>query len=136
SPFPEQPRLGGIALRTPVRRTRARNEHQLACACRCGLSTERFNANLLRRGGPTRVAEMLSLRGWNRRDAPNTCSGAREAGAQTERRGGAGPVRGLLVGEDLTGRLVSTPEGRHAPRGSVLLRFDFQQLRRFGADAA
>jgi hypothetical protein len=27
-------------------------------------------------------------------------------GAQTERRGGAGPVRGLLGGKDLTGRLV------------------------------
>jgi hypothetical protein len=26
------------------------------------------------------------------------------AGAQTERRGGAGPVRGLLGGKDLTGR--------------------------------
>src|SRR5437016_13376144 len=28
-------------------------------------------------------------------------------GAQTERRGGAGPVRGLLGGKDLTGRFVS-----------------------------
>jgi hypothetical protein len=28
------------------------------------------------------------------------------SGAQTERRGGAGPVRGLLGGKDLTGRLV------------------------------
>jgi hypothetical protein len=27
------------------------------------------------------------------------------AGAQTERRGGAGPVRGLLGGKDLAGRL-------------------------------
>jgi hypothetical protein len=27
------------------------------------------------------------------------------SGAQTERRGGAGPVRGLLGGKDLTGRL-------------------------------
>jgi hypothetical protein len=29
------------------------------------------------------------------------------AGAQTERRGGAGPVRGLLGGKDLTGRFSS-----------------------------
>src|SRR5262249_53006212 len=29
------------------------------------------------------------------------------SGAQTERRGGAGPVGGLLGGKDLTGRLVS-----------------------------
>ena len=29
-----------------------------------------------------------------------------DAGAQTERRGGAGPVRGLLGGKDPTGRLV------------------------------
>jgi hypothetical protein len=28
------------------------------------------------------------------------------SGAQTERRGGAGPVRGLLGGKDLTGRFV------------------------------
>jgi hypothetical protein len=28
--------------------------------------------------------------------------------AQTERRGGAGPVRGLLGGKDLTGRFYST----------------------------
>jgi hypothetical protein len=27
-------------------------------------------------------------------------------GAQTERRGGAGPVRGLLGGKDLTGRYL------------------------------
>ena len=27
-------------------------------------------------------------------------------GAQTERRGGAGPVRGLLGGKDLTGRFL------------------------------
>jgi hypothetical protein len=31
---------------------------------------------------------------------------ATSPGAQTERRGGAGPVRGLLGGKDLTGRLV------------------------------
>src|SRR5207249_2422607 len=31
------------------------------------------------------------------------------AGAQTERRGGAGPVRGLLGSKDLTGRFVSRP---------------------------
>jgi hypothetical protein len=30
---------------------------------------------------------------------------ATHPGAQTERRGGAGPVRGLLGGKDLTGRL-------------------------------
>jgi hypothetical protein len=30
---------------------------------------------------------------------------ATSPGAQTERRGGAGPVRGLLGGKDLTGRL-------------------------------
>jgi hypothetical protein len=29
-------------------------------------------------------------------------------GAQTERRGGAGPVRGLLGGKDLTGRFSLT----------------------------
>src|SRR6266540_5461292 len=29
-----------------------------------------------------------------------------DPGAQTERRGGAGPVRGLLGGKDLTGRFV------------------------------
>jgi len=29
------------------------------------------------------------------------------SGAQTERRGGAGPVRGLLGGKDLTGRFLS-----------------------------
>jgi hypothetical protein len=29
------------------------------------------------------------------------------SGAQTERRGGAGPVRGLLGGKDLTGRFFS-----------------------------
>src|SRR5437773_724699 len=29
-------------------------------------------------------------------------------GAQTERRGGAGPVRGLLGGKDRTGRLLAT----------------------------
>ena len=29
---------------------------------------------------------------------------ATHPGAQTERRGGAGPVRGLLGGKDLTGR--------------------------------
>src|SRR5262245_51539890 len=31
------------------------------------------------------------------------------AGAQTERRGGAGPVRGLLGGKDPTGRFGRTP---------------------------
>ena len=30
-----------------------------------------------------------------------------QSGAQTERRGGAGPVRGLLGGKDPTGRLLS-----------------------------
>jgi len=33
---------------------------------------------------------------------------ATPSGAQTERRGGAGPVRGLLGGKDLTGRLSSS----------------------------
>jgi len=33
-------------------------------------------------------------------------TGRRCAGAQTERRGGAGPVRGLLGGKDLTGRFL------------------------------
>jgi hypothetical protein len=32
-------------------------------------------------------------------------NGQGPSGAQTERRGGAGPVRGLLGGKDLTGRL-------------------------------
>src|SRR4029453_18460451 len=40
-------------------------------------------------------------------------------GAQTERRGGAGPVRGLLGGKDPTGRLVSltqfTSDRSHLP---------------------
>jgi hypothetical protein len=31
------------------------------------------------------------------------------AGAQTERRGGAGPVRGLLGDKDLTGRFSQNP---------------------------
>jgi hypothetical protein len=34
--------------------------------------------------------------------------GSSPAGAQTERRGDAGPVRGLLGGKDLTGRFHST----------------------------
>jgi len=34
------------------------------------------------------------------------------AGAQTERRGGAGLVRGLLGGKDLTGRLFATSDFR------------------------
>jgi hypothetical protein len=33
---------------------------------------------------------------------------ATHPGAQTERRGGAGPVRGLLGGKDLTGRFSSS----------------------------
>ena len=33
---------------------------------------------------------------------------ATHPGAQTERRGGAGPVRGLLGGKDLTGRFCSS----------------------------
>jgi hypothetical protein len=37
---------------------------------------------------------------------------ATNPGAQTERRGGAGPVRGLLGGKDLTGRLAFEPQ-RH-----------------------
>jgi len=36
------------------------------------------------------------------------------AGAQTERRGGAGPVRGLLGGKDRTGRFIRGSEvSRH-----------------------
>jgi hypothetical protein len=33
-----------------------------------------------------------------------------DPGAQTERRGGAGPVRGLLGGKDLTGHSYLQPE--------------------------
>src|SRR5438270_8363640 len=50
---------------------------------------------LLLRGG---------LRGYGRAIA---------AGAQTERRGGAGPVRGLLGGKDLTGRFCSENSRLH-----------------------
>ena len=52
--------------------------------------------------GPRRA---LSLRVWNRRGTLTPCSGARGAGAQTERRGGAGPG-GLLGGKGPTGRLL------------------------------
>src|SRR5260370_8187436 len=46
------------------------------------------------------------------------------AGAQTERRGGAGPVRGLLGGKDLTGRLrLPLPEsGDKGQKCRTLLR--------------
>src|SRR5262249_6997318 len=37
------------------------------------------------------------------------------AGAQAERRGGAGPVRGLLGGKDLTGRFSSVAGCRNVP---------------------
>src|SRR5437899_11507401 len=36
-------------------------------------------------------------------------------GAQTERRGGAGPVRGLLGGKDLTGRFFRSSQVRSQP---------------------
>src|SRR5436305_1784739 len=48
------------------------------------------------------------------------------SGAQTERRGGAGPVRGLLGGKDLTGRLVRqlfpTANGSGVSASPVLFR--------------
>jgi hypothetical protein len=48
------------------------------------------------------------------------------AGAQTERRGGAGQVRGLLGGKDLTGRFFSTVDGRGS--GYSLFRFSLLTL--------
>src|SRR5262249_47862461 len=42
------------------------------------------------------------------------------SGAQTERRGGAGPVRGLLGRKDVTGRLVSSSVVRRQSPGAVI----------------
>src|SRR5262249_6229684 len=66
----------------PVRRRtdsgKCRNDRVAASAGgRCVLRAERFNTNLLRCFGPTRVTKMLSLRERHRRDAPKTCPSAR-----------------------------------------------------------
>jgi len=42
------------------------------------------------------------------------------SGAQTERRGDAGPVRGLLGGKDLTGRLLLSHGARVAAAASSM----------------
>src|SRR5262249_42336607 len=91
--------LAGDA-KPPVRRRtdsgRFRNDRVAASAGgRCDRRVEHRDTNSTQCLGPTRVTKMLSLREWNRRDAPNTCPGAREAGAQTVCRRGAGPVGGL-----------------------------------------
>jgi hypothetical protein len=53
-------------------------------------------------------------------------------GAQTERRGGAGPVGGLLGGKDPTGRFVC----RHAERDTYGFSFVcFNSLRHFAASS-
>ena len=61
------------------------------------------------------------------------------AGAQTERRGGAGPVRSLLGGKDLTGRFcyfsLSVLDGfANRPTTSFLLLLLVQQLLGFRAE--
>src|SRR5262249_54701520 len=60
-------------------------------------------------------------------------------GAQTERPGWPWPVRGLLGGMNLTGRLYAadaTAEDRNGRRGLLLLRANAQDLPRLGTKAA
>jgi len=64
---------------------------------------------------------------------------ATDPGAQTERRGGAGPVRGLLGGKDLTGRFSRRVISRNRsaifrPRGGSFFLLLLDQGSRFAAE--